>query len=57
MDTINARQPEQNHDDLCGKNAVERIRQTAKKTETCFFCTAVNRGGSPQGRQARRSAG
>ncbi len=46
MDSINAKQPEKNHEDLSGKNAVERIRQTVKKTETCFFCTAVSHGGS-----------
>ncbi len=46
MDSINAQQPEKNHEDLSGKQAVERIRQTVKKTETCFFCTAVSVGGS-----------
>jgi general stress protein 26 len=46
MDSINARQPEKNHENLRGKNAIERIRSTVKKTDTCFFCTAVSHGGS-----------
>ena len=57
MDSINAQQPEKNHEDLSGKNAVERIRQTVKKTETCFFCPAVSRGGSTGATRPMRHPG
>ncbi|MEO8312436.1 MAG: pyridoxamine 5'-phosphate oxidase family protein [Caldimonas sp.] len=46
MDSINAQQPENNHEDLSGKKAVERIKEVVKKSATCFFCTAVSHGGS-----------
>lgn len=46
MDSINQNQPEDNHEDLIGADAIERIRAVVKKTETCFFCTAVTTGGS-----------
>lgn len=46
MDSINAQQPESNHEDVSGKNAVERIKAAVKKSDTCFFCTAVSTGGS-----------
>ena len=44
MDSINANQPEDNREDLRGKEAVERIRELVKKSASCFFCTAVSRG-------------
>jgi general stress protein 26 len=44
MDSINRNQPEDNHQDLCGADAIERIRDTVKKSQTCFFCTAVSTG-------------
>lgn len=44
--SINAQQPEDNREDLAGKDAVQRIRDVVDKTETCFFCTAVSTGGS-----------
>lgn len=46
MDSINRQQPEDNRDDLGGKRAVERIKDVVDKTESCFFCTAVAKGGS-----------
>ena len=46
MDSINRNQPEDNREDLIGKDAVERIREVVKKTASCFFCTAVSTGGS-----------
>jgi general stress protein 26 len=46
MDSINRNQPEENHLDLNGAEAVERIREIVKKNESCFFCTAVSAGGS-----------
>ena len=46
MDSINREQPEDNREDLRGKDAIERIRDMVEKAETCFFCTAVSRGSS-----------
>ncbi len=46
MDSINQNQPEDNYKDVIGKEAIERIRKTIKKSATCFFCTAVATGGS-----------
>lgn len=46
MDSINAQQPERNHQDVSGKEAIRRIRDTVKKSDTCFFCTAAGTGGS-----------
>jgi general stress protein 26 len=44
--SINAQSPEDNHEDLAGADAVQRIQDVVDKTETCFFCTAVSTGGS-----------
>lgn len=41
MDSINREQPEANHRDLSGADAVARVRETVKKTESCFFCTTL----------------
>jgi len=46
MDSINANQPEDNHEDLRGNRAVERIEEVVKQSASCFFCTAVSLGGS-----------
>ncbi|MEO5881490.1 MAG: pyridoxamine 5'-phosphate oxidase family protein [Caldimonas sp.] len=46
MNSINANQPEENHEDLRGSRAVEQIREVVEKSASCFFCTAVSRGGS-----------
>jgi general stress protein 26 len=46
MDSINKNQPEANHKDVTGAQAIERIRDTVKKSATCFFCTGVSLGGS-----------
>jgi general stress protein 26 len=46
MDSINKNQPEDTRQDLVGAAAIERIREVVKKTESCFFCTAVSVGGS-----------
>ena len=40
MNSINEQQPERNHEDLAGHRAVERIKATVDKAQTCFFCTA-----------------
>ncbi|MDQ2778628.1 MAG: pyridoxamine 5'-phosphate oxidase family protein [Pseudomonadota bacterium] len=41
MDSINRDQPEDNHRDLQGHDAIERIKGVVDKTSTCFFCTAI----------------
>jgi general stress protein 26 len=46
MDSINQNQPETNHADLAGSQAVEQIRAIVKKAQSCFFCTAVATPGS-----------
>ncbi len=46
MDSINRHQPEDNRHDVTGREAVERLREVVKKTETCFFCTASGTGDS-----------
>ena len=46
MDSINKNQPEENHADLGGPEAIDRVREIVKKNESCFFCTAVSAGGS-----------
>lgn len=40
MGSINKNQPEHNYEDVRGAEAVKRIRETVKKTATCFFCTS-----------------
>ena len=46
MNSINARQPEDTHEDLTGSLAVAKIKQLAGKAQTCFFCTATDGGPS-----------
>ncbi len=41
MNSINQNQPEDTHEDLQGKPAVEKIRELVKQAQTCFFCTAI----------------
>jgi general stress protein 26 len=40
MDSINSNQSEENHRDLTGLDALDKIRELVKKAEICFFCTA-----------------
>jgi general stress protein 26 len=42
MDSINRNQPEHNHQDLCGRDAVAKIRELVEKAPNCFFCTGVH---------------
>ncbi len=44
MDSINKNQPEQNTNNLSGTEAVEKIKELAKKAGSCFFCTSINNG-------------
>ena len=46
MNSINAHQSDQSHENLNGAKAVERIKQTVEKNQSCFFCTALSHGGS-----------
>lgn len=42
MDSIHRNQPEQNHADLSGSEAIDKIRELVNKAQTCFFCTSVS---------------
>lgn len=44
MDSINRQQPEDNHKDLQGKEAVKKIKELTDKAKTCFFCTKSGNG-------------
>jgi general stress protein 26 len=46
MNSINRNQPEKNHDDLSGREAIEQVRTIVGKAETCFFCTKSRVEGS-----------
>lgn len=39
MDSINQQQPEDNHRDLSGDEAVAKTKELVDKAKTCFFCT------------------
>ncbi|HEY4055594.1 MAG TPA: pyridoxamine 5'-phosphate oxidase family protein, partial [Kofleriaceae bacterium] len=43
MSSINEQQPENNHENLVGPEAVEKIRELVGKSGTCFFCTDIAR--------------
>src|SRR5438270_11414579 len=44
MDSINQQQPKENHKDLQGTEAGQKIKELAGKTNTCFFCTGIAAG-------------
>jgi len=44
MDSINQNQKEDNFKNLMGEEAVEKIRQLAKKGGACLFCTKIVTG-------------
>ena len=44
MDSINRQQVEENHQDLQGNKAGEKIKELAGKSHTCFFCTGIKKG-------------
>lgn len=46
MDSINRRQPENNHADLFGPNAIGKMKDLIDKAKSCFFCCAVATGES-----------
>jgi len=43
MNSINQQQPEDNHQDLNGPDAVAKIKELADKS-TCFFCSNIKTG-------------
>lgn len=46
MDSINKQQPEVNKENLNGKESIERIKETVKKSSSCFFSTEASTGSS-----------
>ncbi len=46
MDSINKNQPEDNHEDLIGKDAIEKIKTLTGEARTCFFCSKIETGES-----------
>jgi general stress protein 26 len=46
MLSINQQQPEKNHQDLSGADAIAKARALIDKAKTCFFCTAAQAAGS-----------
>lgn len=44
MNSINNNQPEDNHEDLMGTEAIAKIKVLVKKASTCFFCTNIQSG-------------
>lgn len=44
MDSINKNQPEDNFENLVGKEALEKIKELADKAKGCFFCTKIVSG-------------
>ncbi len=44
MNSIHDQQTEDNINNLQGKEAIEKIKELAKKSSTCFFCTDIETG-------------
>lgn len=44
MNSINEQQIEENHQDLEGTEAIEKLRELVGKTWTCFFCSNIKTG-------------
>ena len=44
MHSIDANQPEQNHADLSGAEAITKLRALVTQASTCFFCTGMQTG-------------
>jgi general stress protein 26 len=41
MDSINKNRPEDNHQDLAGGPAIQKIQELVKQAPTCFLCTSL----------------
>lgn len=46
MDSINKQQPEDNYEDLQGKEAQKKMKEICNKASSCFFCTNIQTGKS-----------
>lgn len=46
MDSINKHQPEENHKDLSGYEAINKVKELVKAASSCFFCTSHPSGQS-----------
>jgi general stress protein 26 len=57
MNSINKNQPEQNHADLHGTDAVAKIKELIAKTENGFFCTEGPHGARPMNVRSVDDAG
>lgn len=44
MDSINKQQPEDNKQDLSGKDAIKKIKELIDEAKSCFFCTNIRSG-------------
>jgi general stress protein 26 len=44
MNSINQQQPEQNHADLQGADALHKIKEIVSQSPNCFFCTSQATG-------------
>jgi general stress protein 26 len=44
MNSVNKEQPEKNHENLSGKEAVKKLREISEKASTCFLCTNLQAG-------------
>jgi hypothetical protein len=38
MNSIDRNQPENNHQDLSGSDARQKIKELVEEAQTCFFC-------------------
>lgn len=50
MNSINQNQPEKNHENLQGPEAVRKIQELVKLAENCFFCTSLACGSASSAR-------
>lgn len=46
MNSINKEQPENNHMDLSGNSAIEKLKELIENNNTCFLCTSIVSGSS-----------
>lgn len=44
MNSINQQQPEENHKDLSGPEAIQKLKDMAEDAKTCFFCSNIKTG-------------
>src|ERR1700749_2817101 len=44
MNSINQQQPEENHKDVSGPEAIQKLKDMAEDAKTCFFCSDIKTG-------------